>query len=176
MLTDLAGTTAGTMGKASPMVSVRAWVSVIVFLVSWGALWCSHPPQQALLPATSPYTSRVRLAIRFQYRYCSPVANWTFLTNHARVLMCIAGDPGIRLRDIAAELSITERHAYGIVVDLTEAGYLVKEKDGRRNRYRVRAHLPLPESTARKRTVGELLALLSDTDSRSPTRRPRTRR
>lgn len=75
------------------------------------------------------------------------MADWTFLTNHARALLCIAGDPGIRLRDIAAELSITERHAYGIVADLTEAGYLLKEKDGRRNRYRVRTHLPLRESS-----------------------------
>lgn len=104
------------------------------------------------------------------------MADWTFLTNHARALICIARDPGIRLRDIAAELSITERHAYGIVADLTEAGYLVKEKDGRRNRYRVRAHLPLRESTSRKRTVGELLALLSDTDSQPPPGRSRVRR
>ena len=104
------------------------------------------------------------------------MAEWTFLTNHARALLCIAGDPGIRLRDIAAQLSITERHAYGIVADLTEAGYLVKEKEGRRNRYRVRAHLPLPESTNRKRTVGELLALLSDTDLRAPARRSRVGR
>jgi len=98
------------------------------------------------------------------------VADWTFLTNHARALMCIADDPGIRLRDIASELAITERHAYGIVSDLTEAGYLVKEKDGRRNRYRVRTHLPLPESSKRKRTVGELLALLTDTDAPAPPR------
>jgi DNA-binding IclR family transcriptional regulator len=104
------------------------------------------------------------------------VADWTFLTNHARALLCIAGDPGIRLRDIAAELSITERHAYGIVADLTEAGYLIKEKDGRRNRYRVRAHLPLRESSGRKRTVGELLALLSDSDSSVPGRRSPARR
>ena len=104
------------------------------------------------------------------------MADWTFLTNHARALLCIAGDPGIRLRDIAAELSITERHAYGIVADLTEAGYLLKEKDGRRNRYRVRTHLPLRESSTRQRTVGELLALLSDTDSSSRTRRTLARR
>lgn len=103
------------------------------------------------------------------------MADWTFLTNHARALLCIADDPGIRLRDIAAELSITERHAYGIVADLTVAGYLVKEKEGRRNRYRVRAHLPLPESSKRKRTVGELLALLADTDAPAP-RQSRDRR
>jgi DNA-binding IclR family transcriptional regulator len=86
--------------------------------------------------------------------------SWTFLTNHARVLLCIAHDPGIRLRDIAARLDITERSAYGIVTDLTEAGYIVKQKDGRRNRYQIQAHLPLPEATSRERTVGEVLALL----------------
>src|SRR2546429_525686 len=92
------------------------------------------------------------------------MANWTFLTNHARVLLCIAHDPGVRLRDIAASLGITERTAYGIVTDLAEAGYVVKQKDGRRNRYQVQAQLPLPESTQRDRTVGEVLALLVGTD------------
>jgi DNA-binding MarR family transcriptional regulator len=88
-------------------------------------------------------------------------ASWTFLTNHARVLLCIAQDPGVRLRDIAARLDITERSAYGIVTDLAQAGYVVKQKDGRRNRYQIQAHLPLPESTGRERTVGEILALLT---------------
>ena len=60
--------------------------------------------------------------------------NWSFLTNHA-VCADIARDPGARLRDIAAALEITERSAYGIVTDPTRAGYVVKEKDGRRNRY-----------------------------------------
>ena len=94
------------------------------------------------------------------------VANWTFLTNHARVLLCIAHDPGIRLRDIAVSLGITERSAYGIVADLAEAGYIVKQKDGRRNRYQIQAHLPLPEPASRERTVGEVLALLAGTDAR----------
>lgn len=87
---------------------------------------------------------------------------WTFLTNHAQVLLCIARDPGIRLRDIADRVGITERSAYGIVLDLTDAGYIVKEKAGRRNRYQIRAHLPLPEPSTRERTVGEILALLAD--------------
>ena len=65
------------------------------------------------------------------------MANWSFLTNHARVLLCIAHDPGVRLRDIAASLGITERSAFGIVTDLAEAGYVVKQKDGRRNRYQI---------------------------------------
>jgi MarR family len=91
--------------------------------------------------------------------------SWGFLTSHARVLLCIAHDPGVRLRDIAASLGVTERSAYGIVTDLAEAGYVVKQKDGRRNRYQVQAHLPLPESTGRERTVGEVLALLAGTDT-----------
>jgi|SRR5580700_2321881 hypothetical protein len=93
------------------------------------------------------------------------MANWTFLTNHARVLLCIASDPGVRLRDIAASLGITERSAYGIVTDLAQAGYVVKQKDGRRNRYQVQVHLPLPEPTRPERTVGEVLALLAGTDA-----------
>ena len=87
--------------------------------------------------------------------------SWTFLTNHARVLLCIAHDPGVRLRDIAARLGITERSAYGIVTDLATAGYIVKQKDGRRNRYQIQAHLPLPEATSQERTLGEMLALLA---------------
>ena len=90
--------------------------------------------------------------------------SWTFLTNHAQVLLCIARDPGIRLRDIADRVGITERSAYGIVLDLAEAGYIVKEKSGRRNRYEIQAHLPLPEPGSRERTVGEVLALLAGTE------------
>jgi DNA-binding transcriptional ArsR family regulator len=89
------------------------------------------------------------------------MASWTFLTHHARVLLCVAHDPGVRLRDIAASLNITERSAYGIVTDLAEAGYVIKEKDGRRNRYRIQAHLPLPELARQERTIGEILALLT---------------
>ncbi len=95
------------------------------------------------------------------------MADWNFLTNHARVLLCIAHDPAVRLRDIAGVLGITERRAYGIVTDLTEAGYLVKEKDGRRNRYQVQPHQPLRDSTTRERTVGELLELLVESDTSS---------
>ncbi len=89
------------------------------------------------------------------------MANWGFLTNHARVLLCIAHDPGVRLRDIAASVGITERSAYGIVTDLTEGGYVVKRKDGRRNRYLIQAHLPLPEPASGEPAIGEVLALLS---------------
>ena len=93
------------------------------------------------------------------------MADWGFLTTHARVLLCIAHDPGARLRDIAATVDITERRAHGIITDLAEAGYVVKEKDGRRNRYQIQAHLPLAERGTREPAVGEVLAvLLGNTD------------
>src|SRR5689334_6757978 len=97
------------------------------------------------------------------------MGSWTFLSNHGRVLLLLARDPGIRLRDIAAGAAITERSAYGIVTDLAEAGYIVKQKDGRRNRYQIQAHLPLPEPTRHERTVGEVLALLAGTDGSAVT-------
>jgi DNA-binding IclR family transcriptional regulator len=94
------------------------------------------------------------------------MSEWSFLTNHARALVCIADDPGVRLRDIATTLGITERPAFHIVGDLTTAGYVIKDKDGRRNRYRIQAHLPLPEALGRERTIGEVLRLLVDTRAR----------
>jgi DNA-binding IclR family transcriptional regulator len=96
------------------------------------------------------------------------MAEWSFLTNHARALLFIAHDPGARLRDLAAALHVTERTAYGLIVDLTAAGYVVKEKTGRRNRYHIQEHLPLRESTSRERTIGEMLELLVDAN---PTKR-----
>jgi hypothetical protein len=92
--------------------------------------------------------------------------DWSFLTNHGRALLCIADDPGVRLRDIAVKLDITERSAYAIVSDLAGAGYVLKERDGRRNKYIVQQHLPLPETTIRERTVGEVLDLLIGTRPR----------
>jgi DNA-binding IclR family transcriptional regulator len=90
------------------------------------------------------------------------MAEWSFLTNHARVLLCLAQDPGMRLRDIAAALGITERSAFGIVSDLVAAGYVQKQRDGRRNRYEIRHDLPLAEGAVRERTIGQLVELLAD--------------
>ena len=90
---------------------------------------------------------------------------WTFLTNHARALLCIARDPGVRLRELAAGLGITERSAHTIVADLTTAGYLVKHKHGRRNRYQIQAHQPLPEPAGQQHAIGDVLALLVGDDS-----------
>ena len=89
----------------------------------------------------------------------------SFLTSHARVLLRIAHDPGARLRDIAASLDITERSAHGIVTDLTAAGYVIKQKDGRRNRYQIQAHL-LPEPATQEPAIGEVLALLAGAGAR----------
>jgi DNA-binding MarR family transcriptional regulator len=92
--------------------------------------------------------------------YDGLVAEWSFLTTHGRVLLCVAHDPGVRLRDIATTLGITERSAYAIVGKLADAGYVVKERDGGRNRYIVQHDLPIPETTIRERTIGEVLDLL----------------
>jgi hypothetical protein len=100
------------------------------------------------------------------------VPTWGFLTNHALVLLCIARDPGARLRDIAASVGITERSAFGIVSDLVVAGYIVKEKGGRRNRYRVEAHLPVPESADKRLAIGDLLALLGGQGAARPGTEP----
>ena len=77
------------------------------------------------------------------------MTDWSFLTNHARVLLCIAYDPGVRLRDIAASLGITGRSAYGIITGPAAAGYIIKQKDGRRNRYQIQPHLRCPGPPAR---------------------------
>jgi DNA-binding transcriptional ArsR family regulator len=99
------------------------------------------------------------------------VTNWSFLTNHGRALLCIAHDPETRLRDIAADLGITDRHAYAIVTDLTDAGYLVKEREGRRNRYQVQNHLALPELPDREQVIGEVLDVLTGRGEKRKTKR-----
>ena len=86
---------------------------------------------------------------------------WTFLTNHAQVLVCIARDPGIRLRDIGERVGITERAAHRIVVELADAGYITRERSGRRNHYTINEHFTLPDPIAREQNVGELLAILT---------------
>ena len=96
------------------------------------------------------------------------MVSWSFLSSHARVLLCIARDPGARLRDIAAIVGITERSAHAIVSDLAGAGYVVRQKDGRRNRYQIQAHLPLPEAGTGGLAIGDILALLAGTLPASP--------
>jgi hypothetical protein len=93
---------------------------------------------------------------------------WEFLTKHAQVLVCVAGDPGIRLRDIGDRLGITERAAHRIVAQLRAAGYLTRQREGRRNHYTIAVNLPVPDGVAQERSIGDLLTILTDT--------PRSRR
>jgi DNA-binding Lrp family transcriptional regulator len=87
--------------------------------------------------------------------------SWSFLTSHARVLLCIANDPGVRLREIGESAGITERAAHRIVAELVGAGYVTRERTGRRNRYTIHDDLPLPDRLARGQRVGALLAILT---------------
>ena len=90
----------------------------------------------------------------------SEASGWDFLTNHAHVLTCVAHDPGIRLRDIAAAVGITERAAHRILSELVEEGYVLREREGRRNHYQVVPELPLRHPLVQGREVGDLLEVL----------------
>ncbi len=96
---------------------------------------------------------------------------WSFLTKHGSVLLCIAQDPRARLHDIAAAVGITERTAHGIVADLVDGGSVVKERQGRRNRYQIQPHLPLHNPVGREGTIGEVLGVLMDGTNTAPARR-----
>jgi hypothetical protein len=86
---------------------------------------------------------------------------WRFLTNHARVLVCIAHDPGVRLIEISGRVGITERAAHRIVAELAAAGYITRKRNGRRNQYTIQSSLPLPDRLTKERNVGDLLAVLT---------------
>jgi DNA-binding IclR family transcriptional regulator len=92
----------------------------------------------------------------------SPSRHWTFLSNHAHVLVCLAQDPDARLRDVALSVGITERAVQKIVSDLEEAGALVRERAGRRNSYRLNLDVPLRHALESHKTVGTLLSLVLD--------------
>ncbi len=92
---------------------------------------------------------------------------WGFLTNHAQALVCIAHDPGSRLRDIGDRIGVTERAAHRIVDELATAGYITRRRNGRRNHYTINTHLPLPDPIARRK-VGDLLEVLIGTTAAQP--------
>jgi hypothetical protein len=98
----------------------------------------------------------------------SPVSQWSFLAQHLRVLVCIAHDPGVRLRDIAATLEIIDCSAHGIVNDFAIAGYVVKERGGRRSRYQIQNHLPLKNIVSQELNIGKVLDLLVHTTTIDP--------
>lgn len=90
-----------------------------------------------------------------------PARSWTFLTNHAHVLLAIARDPDTRLRDVAQQVGVTERAAQAIVADLEAAGYLRHTKVGRRNRYTINPAGSFRHPAEAHRTIGDLLALFA---------------
>jgi MarR family len=96
------------------------------------------------------------------------VGNRSFVSNDGRVLLFLADGPGMRPHDAAARLRITERSAHGIVTDLTAAGDISRHKNGRRDRYQLVAHLPLPEPITREKTFREVLALLPGASAGQP--------
>lgn len=96
-----------------------------------------------------------------------PCRHWTFLSNHAHVLVCLALDPNSRLRDVAVRVGITERAVQKIVGDLEQAGVLVRERSGRRNSYRLNDDVPLRHALEAHKTIGSLLEFVL-----SPARRP----
>jgi DNA-binding transcriptional ArsR family regulator len=88
--------------------------------------------------------------------------HWTFLSNHGHVLVCLAQNPDARLRDVAQAVGITERAVQKIVSDLEEAGVVIREREGRRNRYSLHTDRPLRHPIEAHRTVGALLAMVLD--------------
>jgi DNA-binding MarR family transcriptional regulator len=88
--------------------------------------------------------------------------SWTFLTNHSHVLLCLAKDPEMRIRTIADEVGITQRAVQGIVADLDEAGYLVRSRVGRRNRYQIKTESPLRHRIEKHKTIRDLISFADD--------------
>jgi hypothetical protein len=104
------------------------------------------------------------------------MAEWRFLSNHAQALLCIADDPDIRLRDIAASIGITERATHRIVDELVEGGYLLRKRVGRRNHYEIKRDLPLRDPLLRDRKLADLMELLVDSNGRAPNKRGAAKR
>ena len=103
----------------------------------------------------------------------TPVA-WSFLTNHARTLLCIAEDPTVRLRELGDRVGVTERAVHRIVSELVAAGYLSRQRIGRRNQYTVHHDRLLPDRLSRTQPIGELLAILAPTGGSAGSSRPST--
>jgi hypothetical protein len=92
--------------------------------------------------------------------------SWTFLTNHGHVLVCIATDPGVRGRDVAARVGITERAAQAIIADLVREGYVTRTRIGRRNHYEINPDRPLRHPVEQPHNIGELLQLVAGLEAR----------
>ena len=95
------------------------------------------------------------------------MAEWTFLTNHGHAMVILPRDPEARIRDIAQGIGITERAAQRIVGDLVDAGYLTRERIGRRNRYAIDPSVPLRHPLEREHGIGDLLKAVAEQTPRS---------
>lgn len=91
----------------------------------------------------------------------APEREWTFLSNHGHVLLCLAADPEARIRDVAERVGITERAVHRIVDDLEEGGYVTRQREGRRNRYLVHTRQPLRHPIEAHHTIASLLSLVA---------------
>lgn len=100
-------------------------------------------------------------------------AGWTFLSNHTHVLVCLAGNEEPTVRDIASEVGITERAVMRILSDLEAGGVLERQRDGRRNRYRIDVKMPLRHPLEQHCTIGDILALVNGSPSRKAKRQIR---
>ncbi|MGA8746605.1 MAG: winged helix-turn-helix domain-containing protein [Solirubrobacterales bacterium] len=106
-----------------------------------------------------------RILLQGKDRQGEAPPRWDFLTNHAHVLLCVSQDSGVRLRDIADAIGITERSAHKILSELVEEGYVLRERHGRRNRYKIKPELPLRHPLVQEREVGDLLTVLRRPES-----------
>jgi len=110
-----------------------------------------------------PTRNRAARSVREETDGGDPAAEtptWTFLSNHGHVLLCLAADPPIALREVAREVGITERSVQRIVGELEAGGYLVRKREGRRNRYVIRRTVPLRHPIERHKRVGDLIAMV----------------
>lgn len=118
--------------------------------------------------SSSESTESATLVSCYPAHMIATVPGWTFLTNHAHVLLCIAREPGALLREIAGSVGITERAAQRIVGDLEADGYLERHRVGRRNTYTIHPELHLHHPMEEHLTVGSLIDLLAPGIETSP--------
>ncbi len=102
----------------------------------------------------------VDTALRSRYNNGMAGPSWTFLTNHARVLLCLADEPNLRLREVAEQIGITERAVQRIVTDLEDAGIVTRTREGRRNTYTINEDAPFRHPNEAQSTVSDLLRVL----------------
>jgi hypothetical protein len=107
-------------------------------------------PSAAKTPAPAPAATAAATGPK-------AAGEWTFLTNHAHILLCLAADPELRVRDLALRVGITERAVQKIIAELEAASILARERDGRRNRYTIHGHLPLRHPVEAHRSLNDLI-------------------